>query len=106
MKVTISNKLDINIEGIEPDEILALIRMIEGAGLEERRIFFQIVRALRNTPLDKMKLSEAVKLAFVVRDMRGYQKALLLDADEVTERQVIAKERKVDDMVNEILNKL
>lgn len=106
MKVTISNKLDINIEGIEPDNTLALIRMIEGAGLEERRIFYPIKRALTKTPLDKLEWSKAVKLAHEVKEMRRLQAAYFKTRGHEVLKASIVQERKVDDMVNEILNKL
>lgn len=55
MKVTLSDHLHINIEGLQGPEIHALIAMIRGASLEERRIFHPVLVALTETPLDQLE---------------------------------------------------
>lgn len=56
MKVTLSKQLNINIEDIQDPEMHALIAMIRGASLEERRIFHPVLVALPDTdPIDQLE---------------------------------------------------
>lgn len=55
MRVTIDEHLRINIRDIEGAEILHLVSMINGACLEERRIFHGVLKELTETPFDKLE---------------------------------------------------
>lgn len=54
MKVTIDEHLRVSIEDMDSKETMALIEMIKGAGLEERRIFNGVLTELTKTPWDKV----------------------------------------------------
>ena len=55
MKVTINKQLQVSIEDMVSTEMLALVEMIKGAGLEERRIFNGVLTQLTQTPWDKLE---------------------------------------------------
>lgn len=55
MKVTINKQLQVSIEDMDGDEVLALIEMIRGAGIIERRIFNGVLTTLTQTPIDKLE---------------------------------------------------
>ena len=55
MRVTIDENLRISIRDIEGDELMFLISMINGACLEERRIFHGVLKELMETPFDKLE---------------------------------------------------
>lgn len=55
MKVTINKQLQVSIEDMDGDEMMALIDMIQGASLEHRRIFYPVLKTLTKTPLDKLE---------------------------------------------------
>ena len=57
MKVTLGKGLHVSIEDMQPCEWQALINMIRGAGLEERRIVHGVLTALPVTPSDKLERS-------------------------------------------------
>lgn len=50
MRVTIDKQLQVSIEDMDGQEVLALVEMIRGAGLEERRIFNGVLTELTKTP--------------------------------------------------------
>ena len=55
MKVTINKQLQVSIEDMDGDEVLALIEMIRGAGIIERRIFSQVLIELTRKPADRLE---------------------------------------------------
>ena len=55
MKVTINKQLQVSIEDMDGDEVQALIEMIRGAGIIERRIFSRVLIDLTRKPADKLK---------------------------------------------------
>lgn len=58
MKVTIDAHWHINIEDMDMNEWGALINMIEGAGLEERRIFNGVLTTLTQTPINEIERND------------------------------------------------
>lgn len=58
MKVKINKLFHISIEDMEPHETMAFIKMVRGAALEERRIFYGVLKDLENTPIDKLEWRE------------------------------------------------
>lgn len=58
MKVTINKHFCINIEDMDMKETGALIEMIKGAGLEERRIFNGVLTTLTTTPVDEIERND------------------------------------------------
>lgn len=55
MKVTINKQLQVSIEDMDGDEVQALIEMIRGAGIIERRIFSRVLIDLARKPADKLE---------------------------------------------------
>lgn len=55
MKVTINKQLQVSIEDMDGDEVQALIEMIRGAGIIERRIFSRVLIDLTRKPADKLE---------------------------------------------------
>ena len=53
MYVEMTRELEVNLMGMSIEEALALKAMIEGAGLEERRTFNDVLRQLKQ-PIDKL----------------------------------------------------
>lgn len=53
MYVEMTRDLEVNLMGMSWEEAVALQRMIEGAGLEERRTFNGVLRQLKQ-PFDKL----------------------------------------------------
>lgn len=49
MKVTLDRKLRVNIEGIDPDELGSFMKMVRGASLQERRVWFPVLRELEKS---------------------------------------------------------
>ena len=108
MNLTIKSGMKITISDISPDECKALISMIRGAGLEERRQWFPTLEALTKTPLDKLERDNSDQLKMLVKDvkrMRRAQKASLRDRSLENIRLSMDLEKKVDDMVYNILNR-
>lgn len=58
MKVTIDAHWHISIEDMDMKETGALIEMIKGAGLEERRIFNGVLTTLTTTPVDEIERND------------------------------------------------
>lgn len=58
MKVTIDAHWHISIEDMDMNEKGALINMIKGAGLEERRIFNGVLTTLTQTPVDEIERND------------------------------------------------
>jgi len=58
MKVTIDAHWHISIEDMDVEETGALIEMIKGAGLEERRIFNGVLTTLTQTPVDEIERND------------------------------------------------
>lgn len=54
MYIDIDSRLRVNLMDMNGEETLALIRVIESAGLVERRIFHNIYRQLTKVPVDKL----------------------------------------------------
>lgn len=55
MKVTINKQLQVSLEDMDGDEVLALIEMIRGAGIIERRIFSRVLIELTRKPADYLE---------------------------------------------------
>lgn len=53
MYVEMTKDLDVNLMGMSWEEAVALQRMIEGAGLQERRMFNGVLQQLKQ-PWDKL----------------------------------------------------
>ena len=53
MYVELTKDLEVNLMGMSIDEAVALKEMIEGAGLEERRTFNNVLQQLKQ-PFDKL----------------------------------------------------
>ena len=49
MYVEMTKDLEVNLMGMSLEEAVALLRMIEGAGLQERRIFNGVLQQLKHT---------------------------------------------------------
>lgn len=58
MKVTINKQLQVSIEDMDGDEVQALIEMIRGAGIIERRIFNGVLTTLTQTPIDEIERND------------------------------------------------
>ena len=106
MRVTLDEILRVNIEGVKGKEILSLLRIIDGASLEDRRMWIPIANELRETPLDKLPWSGIISLADEVKEMRRLQKTYFKTRSQEVLKASIVQERKVDDLVNEILNRM
>lgn len=108
MNLTINSKMEFTISGIGPDEIKALVSMIRGAGLEERRQWFPVLEVLTKTPFDQLKkdkMEYMEKLVEEVEKMRRAQKAYFRGRTQEALKLSIGHERNVDDMVYNILNR-
>lgn len=108
MKITIKDGMEFTISGIGPDEIKALISMIRGANLEERRLWFPVYETLIKTPFDKLERDESEQLekfAGEVEKMRRAQKAYFRGRTQEALRLSIGHERNVDEMMYNILNR-
>ena len=53
MYVEMTKDLEVNLMGMSWGEAVALLRMIEGAGLQERRMFNDVLHQLKQ-PVDKL----------------------------------------------------
>lgn len=53
MYVEMTKDLEVNLMGMSCEEAVALLRMIEGAGLQERRMFNGVLQQLK-LPIDKL----------------------------------------------------
>lgn len=53
MYVEMTKDLEVNLMGMSWEEAIALQRMIEGAGLQERRMFNGVLQQLKQ-PVDKL----------------------------------------------------
>ena len=108
MNLTINSKMEFTISGIGPDEIEALVSMIRGAGLEERRKWFPVLETLTKTPFDQLdrdNSDQLKKLVGAVAEMRRAQKAYFRGRTQEALKLSIGHERNVDDMVYNILNR-
>lgn len=54
MYIDIDSRLRVNLMDMNDDEMQALITMIRGAGLHERRIFHRVLQQLTVTPVDEL----------------------------------------------------
>ena len=109
MNLTINSKMELTISGIGPDEIKALVSMIRGAGLEERRQWFPILETLTKTPFDQLKrdkMEYLEKLVEEVEQMRRCQKLYFKNRTQGALKASIEHERTVDDLVRQIQYKL
>lgn len=106
MRVTIDRKLRVYIEGIEGDDLVSFMNMVRGASLEDRRVWLPVLRELDRRPVDKLPFPDGLVLAKEVEEMRRLQKAYFKTRSQEALRASIALERKVDDMVDEMLNRL
>ena len=73
MRVTLNDVSNINIEGIKDDEIQSFIDMVKGTALQERRVWFPVMRELTDKPFDEIPFADKYKLAAEVKLMRGLQ---------------------------------
>ena len=108
MNLTINSKMEFTVSGIGPDEVKALVSMIRGAGLEERRKWFPILETLTKTPFDKLKkdkMEYLEKLVGEVEKMRRAQKAYFRGRTREALKLSIGHERNVDELVYNILNR-
>lgn len=106
MRVTLDRLLRVNIEGIEGDALVSFMKMVRGASLQERRIWFPVLREMNDKPFDEIPFADKFVLAKEVKEMRRLQAAYFKTRGKDVLKASIVQERKVDDMVNEILNKL
>ena len=106
MRVTSGKNHLVNIEGIEFDEMRSFINMVKGASLEDRRVWSPVVREIGDKPLDKIPLADSLVLAKEVKEMRRLQRDYFKVRSRENLMASIAQERKVDDLVNEMLNRL
>lgn len=107
MKVTINRGFLFNIEGMTAEEGLAMADMIAGTGLQEKRIFAPIVKALRNTAIDKIPEASNLKLERLAREvaeMRRLQKLYFKTRDQAILKASIVQEKKVDELTEQINN--
>ena len=107
MNLTINSKMEFTISGIGPDEIKALVSMIRGAGLEERRQWFPILEVLTKTSFDQLKrdkMEYMEKFVEEVEKMRRAQKAYFRGRTQEALRSSFYLERNIDEMVCNILN--
>ena len=104
MRVTLDRKLRVNIEGIEGDDLVSFMKMVRGASLQERRIWFPVLRELDKKPADKLPFPDSLVLAKEVKKMRGLQSQYFKTRSQDALKASIAQERKVDELVNNILN--
>ena len=105
MKVTLSESLHVNIEGIDGHELVSYLTRVRGAAIEERRVWMPVARTLDKTPMDKIPWSGDIVLAKEVREMRKLQKLYFKTRGKDVLQASIAQERKVDEMVYNILNR-
>lgn len=54
MYIDIDSRFRVSLMDMNADETKALIKVIEGAGLVERRIFHNVYRQLTETPVDRL----------------------------------------------------
>ena len=106
MRVTLNDVSDINIEGIKGDEIQSFIDMVKGTALQERRVWFPVMRELTDKLFDELPFADKYKLAAEVKLMRGLQSKYFKTRSQDALKASIAQERKVDELVNNILNYL
>lgn len=55
MKVTINKHWQVSIEDMDGDEVQALVEMIRGAGIIERRIFSRVLIDITQKPAYKLE---------------------------------------------------
>lgn len=113
MKVTINKDASINLEGMNIDEVVALAELINNADGKNQKMFASIATKIMNTPIDKLSLSSSLKenkklisLAQQVKEMRRLQGVYFKTRTQDVLKASIVQERKVDDLVNDILNRL
>lgn len=106
MKVTLSESLNVNIERIDGDELVSFLTMVRGAAIEERRVWMPVIRYLEKTPWNEIPYSGDILLAEQVREMRNLQNLYFKTRSKDVLQASIAQERKVDEMINQILNRL
>lgn len=70
MKVTINKQLQVSIEDMDGDEVQALIEMIRGAGIIERRIFSRVLIDLTRKSADKLERKKNESI-YIWKDRRG-----------------------------------
>ena len=106
MRVTLNDVSNINSEGIKGKEIQSFIDMVKGTALQERRVWFTVMRELTDKPFDELPFADKYKLAAEVKLMRGLQSQYFKTRSQDALKASIAQERKVDELVNNILNNL
>ena len=106
MRVTLDRKLRVNIEGIEGDDLVSFMKMVRGASLQERRVWFPVLRELDKKPIDKQPLPDSFVLAKEVAEMRNSQKQYFETRSQAALKLAIEQERCVDALVYEILNRI
>ena len=103
MRVTLNDVSNINIEGIKDDEIQSFIDMVKGTALQERRVWLPVMRELTDKSFDELPFADKYKLAAEVKLMRGLQSQYFKKRSQDALKASIAQERKVDELVNNIL---
>ena len=106
MRVTLDRKLRVNIEGIEGDDLVSFMKMVRGASLQERRVWFPVLRELDKKQLDKLPFPDSLVLAKEVAEMRNSQKQYFKTRSHAALKLSIEQERCVDALVNDILDRL
>ena len=104
MRVTLNDVSNINIEGIKDGEIQSFIDMVKGTALQERRVWFPVMRELTDKPFNEIPFADKFVLAKEVKKMRGLQSQYFKTRSQDVLKASIAQERKVDELVNNILN--
>lgn len=105
MRITLDRKLRVNIEGIEDDDLVSFMNMVRGVALQERRVWFPVLRELDKKPWNKLPFPDSLVLAEEVKKMRSLQSQYFKTRSQKVLKASIAQERKVDDLVNDILNR-
>lgn len=105
MRVTLDRKLRVNIEGIEGDDLVSFMNMVRGAALQERRVWFPVLRELDKKPIDKLPFPDSLVLAKEVKKMRSLQSQYFKTRSQDALKASIEQESKVDALVSDILDR-
>lgn len=105
MRVTLDKKSRVNIEGIDGDDLVSFMNMVRGAALQERRVWFPVLRELDKKPWNKLPFPDSLVLAEEVKKMRSLQSQYFKTRSQEVLKASIAQERKVDALVSDILDK-
>lgn len=106
MRVTLDRKLRVNIEGLEGDDLVSFMKMVRGASLQERRVWFPVLRELDKKPFDELPFPDSLVLAKEVKKMRELQSQYFKTRSQAALKLSIEQERNVDALVHDILDRL